>query len=483
MSIRTALSAFFHRAVPRRHALELLGYSGGLVVGLLLLSAWICAQQRAAPNHFYEPIPWDVLALADLFALLLLALGLFVLVPATIAAQVAAERRSGTLDQLRTTPLDPLALVAGFVFAAPARLYLLAVGPLALHVFAGLSGRMPLDTLVATLVTLAVGTVVSALLGLLVALAPRQDSGGALVALGVAGLLGGAGLIAALFVTERILMRWAFLHPAGALHASMLAHDGLWRHLAVSPWRLGRFAEPAFVSTLGLQALLSASVCLPAAILLARAACRRLQAPERPLLGKGVAVALFTLAAASAILPVERAHHGASLAFAALVLGLLLLPVQAVLGFGAAPSFEGWALALRQKRQVGPFDDAAPPHGAMWAMLLVWLALVALRLGPPRLPESRQWAFVWGVWLALTSPVLVHFGATRWLSAGARWAFGVAAAAYLLVEVVGIGITSFGHVSGSDATFVELAGLLAVVVPGWVALRQHALKRRTLARI
>ena len=48
MSIRASISAFAYRGVRRHQVIELLLYSGGLVVLLLLLSAWICGQRRAS---------------------------------------------------------------------------------------------------------------------------------------------------------------------------------------------------------------------------------------------------------------------------------------------------------------------------------------------------------------------------------------------------------------------------------------------------
>ena len=125
-----------------------------------------------------------------MLALWTLGLAGFVLAPALVAAAVANERRVGTLDQLRTTPLSPLALAAGMIVGVPARLYLLCAGPLALHVIACVAGPLPLSTLVASLAVLGGGHAASCALGLCVALAPRQESGGAFAALGVAALLG-----------------------------------------------------------------------------------------------------------------------------------------------------------------------------------------------------------------------------------------------------------------------------------------------------
>src|SRR6185437_12720636 len=195
MSIRIAVSAFAHRGARRRHALELCAYSAGLVALLVLISFWIVAQMQPtalvwpsyAPVPPPPPIPWSPAALADVFSLCLVGLGLLVMAPAQVAATVASERRAGTLDQLRSTPLSPLALLCGLALGAPVRLYLLCLGPLLFHIGCGLTGVIPLYTLVATLVVLATGAVASTLVAVIIALAPRQETGGPFVALGVAG--------------------------------------------------------------------------------------------------------------------------------------------------------------------------------------------------------------------------------------------------------------------------------------------------------
>src|SRR5260370_1221551 len=81
-----------------------------------------------------------------------------------------------------------------------------------------------------------------------VAVAPRQESGGALVALGVAGLLGFLAFVACALSSEPHSAGWAFLHPGGALDAAMLQHDGLWRRLSSSSWRIERFEEAPYAS-------------------------------------------------------------------------------------------------------------------------------------------------------------------------------------------------------------------------------------------
>ncbi|MGZ3430161.1 MAG: hypothetical protein ACXVCV_26095, partial [Polyangia bacterium] len=150
MSLAVAISAFGHRGARRGAAASFLVYSFVLTLALVLLAGWIApearlsdleavrvwAQMRPPYTPALDPSLWTTLNLADVFALWALALCGFVLAPAMVAAAVANERRAGTLDQLRTTPLSPLALAAGMIVGVPARLYLLCAGPLALHVMA-----------------------------------------------------------------------------------------------------------------------------------------------------------------------------------------------------------------------------------------------------------------------------------------------------------------------------------------------------------
>jgi hypothetical protein len=493
MSVVMAISAFAQRSVRRRHAVELLAYSGGAVGVLLLFSAWICAQARLAPPPYAwaggagpPPIPWSVLGLTDIFAVGLLALVLFVLAPATVAATVAAERRAGTLDQLRTTPLDPLSLLAGLVMGAPARFYLLCAGPLALHLLCGLTGVIPLETLLATTVTLLLGAVACALVAVVVALAPRQEQGGAFVALGVAALIAVSGFVAVALTDDRTGASWAFLHPAGALNASMISYDGLWRHLSISTWRLDRFEHVGYVDALNLSPFLFALFAVVGSVLLCRAACRKLAAPHLPLFGKAQALGLFSLVAAGVILPFgERDLGPRTFATVPLILGMFLLPVMAAVGLFATPSFEAWALRIRSGRRAGGFSDDASPHQAVWAMLGVFVALIAVRLGPLGFPqllrERAVLAWVWGCFTAATLPLYMEFAATRYQTAAARGAFGVAVGAHLFTQMIAIGLGSAGYLGSAETTFLELTVPFAILVPSWVLFRQSALHKRTLA--
>jgi len=491
MSLKLAVSAFAHRGVKRRQALEFLAYSGALVVVLVLLASWIVSNAESAPrrSYYYDapPIPWSVLGLADVFSLILLGLGMFVIAPAAVAASVSSERRAGTLDQLRTTPLDPLSLLAGFALGAPARFYLLCAGPLALHVLCGLTGVIAPGAMVASLVVLSLGSLVCALAGIALALAPQNDSGGPFVSLGVAALLGLSGFAAMAMATERSGVSWAFIHPAGALNAVMISHDGLWRHLFVSPWGLDKFAEPQMSGALMLSPILSALMSLGGGALLARAACRRIAQPHRPLFGKVSAMVLFALAAAAVILPLDAIREGRSsnaAGFLPLVFGIFLLPVLALSTLLSTPDFKTWALALRSGKRPGPFADEAGPLPTVIVMLLTFLLLVSVSLngiGFPHLMRDRHaFALAWALYTAVTVAPFVLFATTRYTTTAARTGFTVAVCAHLLFQIICIGLSTESHYAqGGERMVLEIGALLAILVPAWVVWRQRVLRART----
>ena len=497
MSIRTALSAFAHRGAQRGSSASFVVYSALLTMALLALAGWIVPDARAADadalamwwrsgnTPAIDPSLWTTLALADVLACWLLVLGGFVVAPAMVAAAVANERRAGTLDQLRTTPLSPLGLAGGIIVGVPARLYLLCAGPLALHVTAFVVGPLPLSSGVQSLAVLAAGTAASCALGLCVALAPRQESGGTFAAVGVAALLGLSGLIASAFAGDRHLVAWSFLHPAGALDAVMLLPRGLWRRMVVGPWG-GSFDSERYGAALALVPLLSVAASLGLGALWLRAACRKLAAPERPLFSKLQAVVVFGLAALALLVPLWDGDRTARFDSAA-VYGLtaLMLPALVTLGLLASPTFEAWALAARRGGQLGWRADDASAHRAVWLMEALWvlLVMVTLRLRGWHLSGSDETlALGWTTLVALTLPVYLLFASTRYATVAARWAFGVAVAAHLVGQLVAIAIVRDHDARGFAGTFVTLAGVAAVCVPGWVALRQRALRRATLAR-
>ncbi len=487
MSLKVAVSAFAHRSARRSTVAQLLLYSGGIALLLVVLAAWIVSQADEPPGGacYWQgcaPLPpraWSVLGLADVFAVGLLGLGLFVLAPAAVAAAVAAERRAGTLDQLRTTPLTPLGLTAGIVVGAPAKLYLLLAGPLALHVVAGVTGVIPVEALATSLCVLLCGGLASTLFGLAVALAPRQETGGALSALAVAGVLGVGGILTACLAADRHAVTWAFLHPGGALDATMLAHDGLWRWLVMSPWRLP--LEGGFEARLALVPFASCAASLALAAVLARACCRKLAAPHLPLFGKLHALVLFAGAAAAALgawrFSGDEGHEGA----VAILFVLVLTPLAAVLGLFAAPTAEAWSLSLRAYRRPRWFADDAPPHALMWTMAgVLALAAAGCLFDGGSLRDREAIALAWALSLVASLPVFVHFVATRYATAAARWAFGAAITAYLVCQAIAVALVT-DRERNLGLAYVQACALAAVLLPAWVAVRQHALRKKLLA--
>jgi hypothetical protein len=499
MFIRTAISAFASRGARRGTVATFLAYSGVLTVALLLLAAWIAPAARQGDAELLEswlksspqyaplvhPEVWTTLALADVFACWVLALAGFVLAPAMVAAAVANERRAGTLDQLRTTPLSPLGLACGLVVGVPARLYLLCAGPLALHVTAAIAGSLSLTTMVQSLAVLVAGTAAACALGLCVALAPRQETGGTFAALGVAALLGAASLLAGAFASDRHLVGWAYLHPAGALDAVMMAPHSLWRRMACGLWD-GHFDVAVYARAIALAPLASVAMSLAAGTLLGWAACRKLAAPHLPLFGKGQAVASFVLTVAALVPPLWLAKdridfdEGPAYAFS-----ILLLPMVVVLGLFTTPTFEAWAVARRRGGWLSWRAEDAAPHRAVWAMEALWAALVFVLLGEHRqhgFTHEEALALGWAALLAATLPVYFLFASTRYATVAARWAFGVAVAAHVVAQMIAIGLVR-RHVEDAFAgTFVTLAGVAAVAVPAWTVWRQRVLRLRTLTR-
>ncbi|HEY2744074.1 MAG TPA: hypothetical protein VGL86_05610, partial [Polyangia bacterium] len=163
----------------------------------------------------------------------------------------------------------------------------------------------------------------------------------------------------------------------------------------------------------------------------------------------------------------------------------LLLPALVAVGVFATPTFEAWALALRSGARVRWSSDDAGPHRAVWLMEVGWALAVLALLGDHRLHafgSEETLALAWTTLLALTLPVYFLFASTRYATLPARIAFGVAAVAHLITQMIAVGIVRGASYSGFAGTYVTLAGIAALAVPVWTAWRQHVLKVRTLAR-
>ncbi len=481
MSLATAVTAFSQRGARRGQAFAFVIYSGILTALTLALAAWIAPISRAEDldrfriYHVEIPLPqWTTLGLANVLCGLLLALACFVVAPAMVATAVAQERRAGTLDQLRTTPLSSLQLALGFIVGVPARLYLLCAGPLAVVVVATLSGPAPLSLLAGTLGLLVVGTATSCAVGLCFALAPKQESAGALLALGVAAVLAILGLTTGSMAAAPGVYHWAMWHPAGGLSALWQSEETLWLRLV--GWHPG-YEDAISSDSYSFVALQSFVVSLALGVLLLRAACRKLAAPQLSLLSKNQALGLFVLVVSAVLLP----YVGSRSRFdrdSAWIATLFLVPLIAQLGLQATPTFEAWAIARRRGRRPSWRDDDAAPHRIMWLMQGLWATLILVHFGRDWIDRVSMVSVGWTALLALTLPVYVLFAGTRYRSPAGRLAFIVAVAVHLVGQQA-VAITVYQNQAHGHfvTTFMVLAGIVGVLVPAWVLWRQQAMAR------
>jgi hypothetical protein len=184
-------------------------------------------------------------------------------------------------------------------------------------------------------------------------------------------------------------------------------------------------------------------------------------------------------------LPVSSVPLSSEETIISFVTGLLLLPLAAVLVTLATPSFESWALSLRQQAKLRWWHDDAPPHVAFAAMSAVFIAALVLRLPgyPSAMGGREQWAFVWAMGVAMTLPVFALFGSTRYHTVASRFAFSAAVFAHLLYQIVIIGIFGADHSSrhSPEMVAIEIGALLSLAVPAWVIFRQVRLAQRVRA--
>ncbi len=491
-SLANAFNAFAVRSARPTQVMSLLAWSAGLAVVIFLISAWACANGRAAaPPYYGPPIAWDEIALADILGLILLGLGLFVVAPAAVTAQLSAERRNGTLDQLRTTPLSPLGLLIGFVVGVPLRIYLLCAGPMALHVIAVVTGHIPVEVFLSTTMVLITGAAFCVTFGATLALAPQRDGAGALLAVLTAGVLGIGAFIGVGMSSSPPSAFWAYLHPAGALSSAMLSHHGLWQQLILSPWRVDSFIANAKAhQALGLSATLSVGFSLILVALIGAAACRRLGAGQgagpgdRPLFGKVHGILVFSVVAAGLALPaigaIDRSgyYHAAGATF---VMAAAMLPILILVALQMTPTQEAWSLQVRSGAG-GVFSDAAAPHVAVWIMVLVFAVLAYATVWPDsHYFSSRSLASM--SWAALQTgllPILLLFGATRFATPGARGAYFASLAAHLIVQLVTIGLLYDHAHDGPQQLFLRGGLVEGLAVPVFVAYRQFVLRRAVL---
>lgn len=461
---------------------------GALVTAVLALFArFLCGQvlpidPSCAPDRWKwdagcDPVIWHVAGLTDFFAVAGLAIGLFIVVPALITAQLGQERRSGTLEQLRTSPASSAALVGGFILGAPIRIYLLLAAPLAYHVVYGLTGGLSFHALFGSLVVLGLGALALSTLAVAAALGPRRTEVSAMQPLALAALLGFTGLIAFGMSTaiEPELTGMSAIHPMGALGSTLFVDDGVFRHIFAASAGANHGQEPAAMASLAMAPLTFALFALPFTAILGGAALRRLRDPELPLFSKPLGIGLFGIVLAAVVLPMVRSGgRGEGIVYLC-VYGGALLPLVLVLAQLMTPTAERWAIGLQRPQSL--FSDARGPLAAVLVMLLVFTTTIATLFGMNG-PSLAGVGAMWGMYLALTAPVFFLYRATH--HAGGLFLFGYSL--FFLAEFIGISAldsTVRGH-HPVASTLCYTAALIGLGVPGWLTFRQRQLRRKLL---
>jgi len=467
-AIAVALSAFSARAIRGRRAV-LLAYTALIALGLLGLAHLIAARVAEDGGEV------STLAIADLLAMFALGGALFVVAPAMVAAQVAEERRAGTLDLLRTAPLTPTALTAGVLVGAPGSLYLLLLGPLGIHVTACALGVVPLSVLPQSLLILGLGAMMVMLGAVLLASAVGREGGGAAPLL-VAGSLAVGAFVAVAMATGPDSMPWASCHPAGALAVLYETFPGPFLAAFSSPWRIEQLAEGRTAAMLALEPIWAIGVYAAAAVLLLVAARRALAADVVSRLTKLTALGLFALATIALVVPMwvvvpaedlRRSSMGL-LAFA--LVGPYLAGV-----LGATPS--GTA-GLRRSPRLSP--EGSP---FLIASLMLGSAAVALLAAYRDRPlsliaERDQGAAVAGlVLLALSVPIYAVWAATRVATPAGRLAFWALVGVHLCLQVPAIFVVTEGHGRDVGRLLAQLDLVLGACVPLLLAWRLSRARR------
>ena len=480
--LMTAISAFSARSTKGRRPV-LVAFSMLVALAIFAVSHRI-ASHLAAESALLEGVLTETpsaMAIADLFAIVLLCGGLLVVAPAMTAAQVGEERRSGTLDLLRTAPLSPTQLVAGFVAGAPSSLYLLLVGPFALHVVAGLTGGLPLQAMGESIVLLIAGSIALMLLCTLASLSVGREAAGVGGPLILTGLLAIFGLITVGMSTEASSSTWAHLHPAGAISALYRSFAGPYRSAVCNVWCRARFEEPEVASLSLIAPVFAALVYLAGGALLLVATRRALAGETASRLHKMEAIGLFTVAVVAILVPMRIVIDPRSLdqGTAAGSAFALVLPYLACV-IGATPS--ATAYGAGRARALSP---ASAPLLSALLMLAIGIAIGLLLYGRALLTTfeeaHRSGAMVGFVLLALTAPIYSLYSATRLSGSAARLGFWALVGTHMVLQVPVI--ASFMHGgNGWSSTLCEAGLALGVLVPSIVMWRQIVTDRRLKAR-
>ncbi len=463
-----AFNAFLFRSLrsPRTAVPARIVYSSLITLALFLLAKLTTpSPEKDAWVHY------TVAGMTDVFCVIAVGFIVFIIAPAQIAAQIASERRHGTLDQIRATPISPTAFVMGILVGAPAGLYLLCAVPFAYHALAGITGTIPMSAFVQSTMMLLVGGLWSSLIALALSLSPQKDSVSPLAALAVVGILGMSSMFF-FFAGSSEAASWAFMHPVGGLSSALTHPEGLWHRLLYSQYRVE--ADSASLTSPNFIPLLSVISALVWIGILLRACARKIASPERPLLSKTQAVAIFSLVASEIAVPL----WGRGMVDSVLCLSVVVLPLVAFLMMLSAPSQEAWAMAVRRRADRSIFSDAATPHGAALIMLGV-LSALSIPFGHSLLEQVPS--LIWLSATLLTLPIYVTFATTVLQTSGARVAFAVAMLVHLTMQVAAATLSARARVNVVDTGFVQFSFAIGVLVPVAIVRLQTLARRKVLA--
>jgi len=461
-------------------------YSALLTGAILAIAYWLVAsatEGQASAGLAYchddwcvQDMPWGITMrnvgqVADLLSVLVLMVGCFLAVPSIVATTLAGERQSGTLDQLRSTPVPAPALLAGIVFGVPLRVYLVLVGPLALHLLIGVTGAVPLTASLSSSALLAVGALGSAVFAALFALVGGQRRGGPLLPLLAVAALALIAFVSIVLAFGHDTKAWSFLHPAGAINATYLGASPVW-HYMNQRWQ--SFAPYMAVTLPALSMLFAGGVAAG----LAWGAVGRLRSPEEPVLSPRLAFCLFGILAAALVLPFSAREWGQSsrrVVEAILVCGVFLLPVLAGLVTATLRGASGWAFALRTRGTVGT------PWRLTAAMVAVFAGLAAYQTPAGVVPDSP--ALLWLAWTMMTLALFTRFVTARYATGGARAAFTAAIAVHFVFQLICVGIMAGHSHDPTELMCLQIGAFLGIAVPAAVAWRLWVLRTRTLAAV
>jgi hypothetical protein len=475
ISYRSTVSAFSLRGQRGdRHAF--LVYSALITAAMLAIAAFISATIR---NTLHEHI--STLGLADEFAMWVLGCALFIVAPATVAANVGEERRSGTLDLLRTAPLSPTMLTLGFLSGAPGGLFVLLLGPLALHCIAGVLGVYPLVALPQSLFILSTGSFALMLVAMLAALTVGREGGGAMP------LLVGASMALGAIITTGIScdasgITWAFVHPAGALAALYAQYPGVHQQMFVSEWQATHLLDRSG-AWLPIESIFAGCVYAASSAVLLIAARRALSGEPPARFTKSEAIALFSICVLGLLIPLRSYLEPDGLrrdSIYAFAYALCIPYVLCVLG--ATPSAHGY------DPKASRLSDRGSPFFAAVLMQLLTIAFGVLLFGTNVLRlvfDDVQLTTPAFYLVVLSFPIFALFASTRIATPSARVGFWVFITVHMVLQLPSwlmCNRSSEYMEPRVETVLAQCGAAIGVLLPMFIAWRQIVGERRATLR-